>query len=109
MESYHERAFSIVAKYDCHDDLFWWHNFRVVGVLCSDFFDWATADLEEINSDEDAVMLEQAYKDVLMAGGTDSLMFSPKLYAARKRKRLPGSFVKFSNPQVKALFDKVIV
>lgn len=107
MEPYAERAFSIVAKYDSHEDLFWWADFTVVGVRCSDFFSYATADLETIESNEDAEALEQAYKDVIEAHGEFYTTWGPELYAARKRNLKPASFIKFKNEKIKALFDAI--
>ena len=108
MEPYVEQAFSIVARYDSHNDIFWWADFSLVGVFCSDFFTYATADLEKIESEEDAIALEQAYKDILEANGTtNDTTWAPELYAARRRKCKPGSFIRFKNEKVKALFDAI--
>lgn len=106
MKPWQERAFSIVAKYDARDDLFWHADFSFVGIMCSDFFIWGCADCEGIDSYEDADALEQAYKDVLEIG-PQQLTWASELYAARKRKWLPASFIKFKDEKVKALFDAI--
>lgn len=70
--------------------------------LCSDFFYLATADCEEIEAG-DIALLEQCLADLT---GTDEEFYLAELFAARKRKMRPHrSAYKGMAAAVAALFD----
>lgn len=70
---------------------------------CSDFFEWGTADLEEIQP-EDLDLLEQCVKDVTELDRTN--MYAGELFAARKRKLRPqGACYKHLPEVLWPLFD----
>jgi len=73
---------------------------------CSDTFDWATADCEEITP-ERLPALEQAKTDLRnVDGGWRNDMWLGELYSARVRNRRPmRAFLKGLQPQVRALFE----
>lgn len=70
---------------------------------CSDFFEWGTADNEEIHP-EDLDLLEQCVKDVTELDHTN--MWAGELFAARKRKQRPqGACYKHLPEALWPLFD----
>lgn len=84
------RVLRIFADTDSRSELHW--IFDTDGeirlfAMCSDTFAWASADLEEITSD-DVALLEQTAKDVLAIDYAATIYF-PELYACRKRKMRP--------------------
>lgn len=71
--------------------------------LCSDFFAWATADLEEITKG-DIPLLERCLRDLRKAD--DATYYLGELFAARKRRMRPQKpCYKDMEPSVAALFD----
>lgn len=92
-------------EFDNTDSLWW--NF-VDGKIrmyaqCSDFFEWGTADREEILP-EDLDLLEQCVKDVTELDRTN--MYAGDLFAARKRKQRPqGACYKNLPESLWPLFD----
>lgn len=69
---------------------------------CSDFFYWATADLEEITRD-DIPLLRQTLSDLKAIGAEEEL---DHLFAARKRRMRPQRpCYKDFDPPVAALYD----
>lgn len=95
---------AVFAKADDYETLYW----KVEGdqirlwVNCSDWFFWATADMEEVTP-EDVPALEQALDDLLRIKAPEYL---GELYASRKRRLRPqGPCYKDMPEAVKPLFD----
>jgi len=81
------------AEHDMQEELRWWLP-ETGGVqwyvLCSDVFDWATADSERVTV-EDLPALSKAVRD-LMTGPEDycsDAVYATDLWVARKRGRTP--------------------
>lgn len=92
-------------EFDNTDSLWW--NFvdskLHLFAQCSDFFEWGTADLEEILP-EDIDLLEQSVTDVTELDRTN--MYAGELFAARKRKLRPQGACYKNLPEVLwPLFD----
>ena len=77
---------TLVSKYDDTDSL-WWNQGLDFFVNVNDLFDWACADLEKIESEEDIAALRQAYEDVAAVGGDH--FYGSLLWACRKRGMRP--------------------
>lgn len=84
------QVLGIFADTECHEDLIWsrdrsnWQEIRF-SVLCSDTFDYATADSEEITP-ENVATLYPTYLD--LSNGDHEVLW-PTLWCARQRKRRP--------------------
>lgn len=95
-----------VFQWDNCDNILWRNDetesdFKFF-VLCSDIFEWGTADCEEILLD-DIPELTQAKKD--MAGLHEDYDW-PTLWVARKRGRRPqGAYYKNMSEEAKKLFN----
>jgi hypothetical protein len=104
-QDYMVTVLDLYFRADCHSDLFWRtdHQFAPVTffAMCSDFFDWATADCEQITK-ENLPLLLQTYEDCKKINALD---YFDSLFAARVRKMRPMRQVKFSDEKLKALFD----
>jgi hypothetical protein len=84
------RVLEIFAEADAREALYW--KFETEGELkmfamCSDTFEWATADLEEITT-ESVPVLDQALKDLQKIDGSIT-HFITELYACRMRQMRP--------------------
>jgi hypothetical protein len=84
------RVLNVVARADCHDDIWWRTDGEYAPVTfwvqCSDVFVWGTADMEDL-TEETLPELERAYRDVQEATG--STVWGATLYCARQRKMRP--------------------
>jgi hypothetical protein len=107
------RVLRIFARADIRDELFW--NFYEEGelkffALCSDVFEWGTADMEEIRV-EDLDLLEQTHRDLMATPVADpthawAVTWTADLYSARKRKKRPqGAVYKNMPEEVQVLFN----
>ncbi len=78
---------SIYARADCHNELWWRVDDGLIRffAICSDWFAWATADLEEITPD-DLALLRQTADDL---AAIDEGYHLSTLYASRKRQMRP--------------------
>lgn len=93
-----DRLLILLAKYDAHHDVYWDSNLEF-SVLCSDFFYWGCADMEDIETEEDIDLLERCFQDTLSFGGY--------LYCARKREMRPqGAYYKHLPKNIWHLFDE---
>ncbi len=96
----------LFSRYDVHEQL-WWRAADsneerfFFAVNCSDTFDWASADCEEITT-ENLPLLKQSFYDI--AAVTAEMWYAPLLFAARVRgKRV---MPQFSVPTpLKEMFD----
>lgn len=86
----------LVAKYDCHHEIFWHESLKVFA-LVNDVFYWGTADAEEI-TEENFPVLETAFADIIAASknhegpflfGAEAIM----LFACRIRNLRPQNAV----------------
>jgi hypothetical protein len=104
------RRVLVVFEFDNCDGLFWRVDDGVLSIYveCSDFFGWAIADVEPIETEADVIALEQAKADLIVAEGCRWPMWIAELYAARRRHKRPGVKIDFL-PGVKALFDAIEV
>jgi hypothetical protein len=107
------RLLRVFARADIHDELFW--GFYEEGelkffALCSDIFEWGTADMEEIR-EEDLDLLEQTHRDLMAVSIADrtqawAVAWTAELYAARKRQKRPQGAVYANMPEeIRPLFD----
>jgi len=102
-------AFALFAEAEDFSGLFWRVDMTpgrdremTLFAQCSDFFFWATADLEEIARD-DIPLLRQTLGDLRAIGAEEEL---GTLFAARKRKLRPQRpCYKHFAPPVAALYD----
>jgi hypothetical protein len=96
----------IYASADVHDFLWWRTDAQYAPVtffaMCSDFFDWGTADCEPITKENLHVLLD-SFKDLRRI--EHSNIYLSELFAARIRRRRPMTEVKFKDEKLKALFD----
>jgi hypothetical protein len=77
---------------DSHGDLFWrvnGHREVKLFVNCSDVFEWGTADLEPIETDDDLALLRSCYDELTAADPRLGDVYVPELYAARRRGMRP--------------------
>jgi len=98
----------LFAGLDCRDML-WWQTEHDYGpfirfyVMCNDTFTWATADMEEVTS-ENAQDLEQAIADVQAIDPDADEWMGPLLFCARQRGLRP--MPRMTLPEnLKPLFD----
>lgn len=103
------RVLAAVAEAD-HTDMVWWRTdeeYTPVTFLvnCNDCFYWATADCEEITS-ENLPLFEQTLKDAREAEKTFGSIYAGELFAARVRKMRPqyASYAEYP-PEMWPLFD----
>lgn len=92
-------------EFDGTDGLWWRFDDGKLGMFatCSDFFEWGTADMEEIRP-EDLELLEQAVKDTVELDGTN--LWAGELFCARKRGMRPqGACYKHLPEVLWPLFD----
>lgn len=61
--------------------------------MCGDFFAWGCADLEPIETEADVEAFEQARADLVIAENETYPRWTSYLYAARRRKKRPASFM----------------
>lgn len=87
MEQYKINLLKLAAKHDFAHELFWSEDLGF-SILCSETFAYACADAEDITSQEDIDMLEQAIKDLLEVDPEGDL-WATVLFVARKRKTRP--------------------
>ena len=88
MEQYKINLLKLAAKYGINDLLLWSEELDF-SIMCSDAFFYATADDEDISSQEDVDLLEQCIKDCLNVGDGLGELRGPLLYVAKKRKMRP--------------------
>ena len=88
MEQYKINLLKLAAKYDIKDT-FLWNEELEFSIICSDSFYYATADAEDICSQEDVDLLEQCIKDCLELDRRLGEVYAPILYVAKKRKMRP--------------------
>lgn len=92
-------------EFDATDSLWWSFDDSKLRLYanCSDFFEWGTADLEEIQP-EDLDLLEQCVKDAIELDATNC--WAGELFCARKRKMRPqGACYKNLPEALWPLFD----
>lgn len=84
-----------VFAFDGCDCLFWRVDAGTLEmfVTCSDFFTWACADAEPIETEQDVAALEQARLDLIQATGDRYPLWIGELYAARRRRQPPADFM----------------
>lgn len=84
--SFVKRVLRLFAEYDLYDQLFWTERLEM-GVRCSDFFFWGTADVQLL-AKESLGQLQQAIADCgnVIENGEE---FGPLLFAARERRMRP--------------------
>ena len=94
------RRVLIVCEFDSCDSLFWRREGSTgtegalqVFATCSDFFDWGSADLEPIETEEDVLLLEQSRRDLTAATSDNFPQWITELYAARRRNKPPAPFM----------------
>ncbi len=95
-----ERLLKLTAKYDIITELHWTDTDKGLEfwILCNDFFIWASADGENVETEEDLILLEQSLK----ASENDGAL----LYCARKRKVRPqGAYYTYLKKEDWHLFD----
>lgn len=97
------------ARADAHDELYWRTDGLYVPVtffaMCSDVFNWATADCERITT-QNLPELRRAIDDLTPLGRTQASMWFATLFAARVRGRRPQpALYRRMTPEVAALFD----
>lgn len=87
------RRVLVTTGFDYTGDLFWRHDHGVLTMYanCSDFFAWACADCEPIETAADVELLEQCLADLRSATGERYPMWLTELYAARRRGRRPAT------------------
>jgi hypothetical protein len=88
MEQYKINLLKLAAKYDIKDT-FLWNEELEFSIICSDSFFFATADAEDVLSQEDVDLLEQCIKDCLDTGDRLGELHGTLLYVAKKRKMRP--------------------
>lgn len=99
-----------VFAFEWCDEL-WWSDRQEDGKLrlyadCSDFFHWATSDVEEIEGEEDLALLVRSKQDVQAALGAELVGHWPSLYCARKRGMRPqGAIYELLPKEIWHLFD----
>jgi hypothetical protein len=90
-------------------DALWWRMVDgdlALFIQCSDFFYWATSDVEPIVTSEDVAMLEQAIKDCAEATGDSYPTEGPLLYCSRHRKLRPQQpYYQYLDESTRPLFD----
>lgn len=92
-------------EFDATDSLYWSfdHGELHLYAKCSDFFEWGTADLEEIHP-ADLDLLELAVQDVVSLDKTN--VWAGELFCARKRAMRPqGACYKHLPEALWPLFD----
>lgn len=106
MEQYKINLLKLVAKHDLYYDFIWNENLEF-SVICNDVFYRGLTDAEDINSQEDVDMLEQAIEDCLVALKPEGRYYSSCLFAARKRKMRPltNEFSQFMDEGIRNLFE----
>ena len=93
------RLLILAAKYEIHECLYWKENLEFY-INCNDFFFWACADAEKIETEEDINLLERSLIDAGAING-------PHLYCARRRKMRPqGAYYKFLSEKNWQLFNE---
>jgi len=88
MEQFKINLLKLAAKYDIKDTLLWSEELDF-SIMCSDAFFYATADAEDVLSQEDVDLLEQCIKDCLNAKDGLGELRGTLLYVAKKRKMRP--------------------
>lgn len=88
MEQFKINLLKLAAKYDIKDTLLWSEELDF-SIMCSDAFFYATADAEDVLSQEDVDLLEQCIKDCLELDRGLGEVYSTLLYVAKKRKMRP--------------------
>ena len=106
MEQYKINLLKLAAKYDFIYDVLW-NEDLVFSIACSDVFHHA-ADAEEITSQEDVDMIEQAAKELsVIKPSTD--VWATLLFIARKRKIRPlGNWYLGLDNDIAKLFDACV-
>ena len=88
MEQFKINLLKLAAKYDIKDTLLWSEELDF-SIMCSDAFFYATADAEDVLSQEDVDLLEQCVEDCLELDNGLGEVYGPLLYVAKKRKMRP--------------------
>lgn len=107
------RVLMAVAKADAHD-LIWWRNYGeysgavdpapiAIFAVCSDVFEWATADCEQI-TESNIECFEKSLQDVLETSGGDPT-WGAALFAARVRGMRPQGASYPTDRRLWPLFD----
>ena len=100
MEQYKINLLKLVAEHELTDYIKWNTDLEFY-VTCSDFFFWGCADAEDITSQEDVDLFEQAITDV----GCEQT-YVTDLYCAKKRKMRPqGACYEFIPKHLWCLYD----
>jgi hypothetical protein len=90
-------------------DALWWRYFDgelKLFIQCSDFFYWATSDVEPVETDEDIAMLEKAIEECREAVGDFYPTEGPLLYCSRRRHLRPQQpYYKYLDERTHPLFD----
>lgn len=96
----------IVAQYDIADDIYWTPDLRVFA-FCSDTFDWAVADGEPIQTDEDVKLFLQSVQETASTGNPEQgyVTYGAILYASRKRNKKPKYPKTLQEPPMSKLFE----
>jgi hypothetical protein len=78
---------------ECRDELMWtgrWADGVIrFSAQCSDIFEWATADAEGIETEQDIDLLRQCLAELSEADQRHGRHYLAELYAARKRHQRP--------------------
>lgn len=98
-----------LARHDACDDVTWRADVptrRVTfWVNCNDFFEWATADTEEVTA-ETFSEFAKAYEDAARAEADTMCVYGGLLYCARQRKCRPqGAAYRNMPDAIRPLFD----
>ena len=103
MEQYKINLLKLAAKHDFIYDVIW-NEDLVFSITCNDIFCHA-ADAEDITSQEDVDMIEQAAKELLEIKPSADV-WATFLFIARKRKRQPlGSWHLGLDEEIVDLFN----
>lgn len=103
MEQFKINLLKLAAKHDFIYDVFW-NEDLVFSITCSDVF-YRAADAEDITSQEDVDMIEQAAKELLEIKPSADV-WATLLFIARKRKTRPlGSWYLGLDDKIANLFD----
>jgi hypothetical protein len=107
IEEYKINLLKLVGREDLCSTTLWWDEDIIFYVQCNDFFAYACADAETIESQEDLDLLEQCIKDcqaIESWAGT----IGYELYCCRKRKCPPmPAALELIDKQFQHLFKEV--
>lgn len=99
------RLLKVMAKYESQDYLSWTEDLEFY-IRCNDFFYWASADAEDIESEADIDMLVKAMEDAGNAVKFGDAIWGWELYCARHRGERPQDCqYDFIDEKLHPLFD----